>query len=169
MNSFDFTTVFQKASRLFIRELQALMNMQRGVDGSAYAPLRPETIAQKRLISTATANKRMIRTKDFINNAFESESSANNLRVFVSPKLHGRDLRNAKKASTKKRLASAAIPHNKLAEYQLATGNSNFFPQGEEAEKMASFAKTKDMIFQEAMKQARENMTLKMTVDLHVG
>ncbi len=170
MTSFDFTSVFQRIGALFVTELKALMYAQRGVDGSTYAPLAPATIRQKLAVSSATASQRMIRTKDFVNNAFNSEASASNVRVFVSPELHGRDLKTARKASTKAKLAAAAIPYNEIAEYQLPTGSSKFFPLDDaDVAGMKSFQRAKEMLLEEAVRQAREKFTLHIRTELHIG
>ena len=87
---FNLTAQLQQIGSLFVSEIKNRMTQQKGVDGATYAPLKPATIKQKEKIASGNASKRMIRTRDFLNNAFRSEASNNNVRVFIGDEPHGR-------------------------------------------------------------------------------
>jgi hypothetical protein len=180
---FDLTNVMQRIGSLFVSEMRQRMISQVGVDGNKYLPLKPATIRQKMKISAATAAKRMIRTKDFLINAFRFQSKTTSVKVFISNEPHGRELRmtkqtvrsgaakNLKKSlRTTKNLENKSINMTKLAQYQLVTGASNFFPQSEtEIENMQSFKEAMTLLEEEAYKQANEKMIFSLSTRIQLG
>lgn len=184
MNSlFNLSTQMGQIGKMFVVELKNRLRKQVGVDGIPYKKLAPSTIAQKveETNDSSNADKRMIRWGDFMNNAFRSENTSNDVRIFIGRETHGAHLRSAKKkiregkgtASTfhaVRQLQAKAVMMDDLARYQLESGNSNFFPQSEsDVQKMDSFPKAKKIIEDEARKQALNNMKLKMQVKLSIG
>ena len=184
MNSlFNLTSQMEQIGKLFILELKNRMRQQKGVDNSPYLGLTKATILQKANETNDNANvdKRMIRWGDFMNNAFRSEASTNNVRVFIGHEPHGAHLRSAKQkvrsgkgtANTMrslKTLASKSVMMDDLAIWQLEKGGANFFPQTDaEVMNMVSFKKGMKIIEEEARKQAVNNMKLKLNVNLKLG
>ena len=96
--------ILETGCQKIVIELQSLMTRGQGVDGGAYAPLRPATIKQKMKISAQTAPHRMLRTKDFVNHAFQYVISGLVATVSINEGLHGRELRMARKPATKAKL-----------------------------------------------------------------
>ncbi len=170
--------IFAKGGKAIQTELMRLMNAQKGVDGSGYSPLAPETVAQKMKVSSVNADKRMIRTKDFLNHAFQFQIGMDNLRVFIADSLHSRELRNARKASTKAKLTAklsgkgpaSAQTYKNIAEWQLATGMAKFFPDNrEEILNLSSVKQIQRDIQSEGLKQARQQLAMRLRVEVNLG
>lgn len=112
---FNVEKILDELGRRIVAEHQRMMNEQRGVDGNKYAELSPKTIKQKMKISSVTADKRMIRTKDFQNNAFGYFVDGNNLSVFVRDDLHGRSIKSMLATMQKHRTNPTAKSPKQLA------------------------------------------------------
>lgn len=86
------------------RELRKKMVQQIGVDGRRYEELKPETVLDKyKKGFNNTKFLRMIRSKDFQNNAYEYTVSGNVLTVRVSDGLHGREIKSLLQTSEAQR------------------------------------------------------------------
>jgi len=182
---FNLTSQMEQIGKLFTSELKNRMRKQIGVEGSPYKRLTPATIQQKveETNDSSNADKRMIRWADFKNNAFRSEASTDNVRVFIGHEPHGAHLRSAKKSlrsgkvknivkahQTIHELSSKAVMMDDLAGWQLEAGGAKFFPQSDkEVEGMDSYKKGMKLLEDEAYKQALKNMTLKLNVNLNIG
>jgi len=180
---FNLTAVLSKWGKKIESGLRRRMNgphsAQVGVDGKAYADLKPKTIAQKERDGFGhVKDVRMIRTKDFQNNAFVSSASGNTLTVEVSGKLHGRDLKSMRSTIAKhkanpneksagqikktganwKSAMQSRISYKEIAEYQLDKG-SKFFPDS--VDEINAMQEVKDMIpdlHREVQSQIKEDL-----------
>jgi hypothetical protein len=175
--------MFAHIGQSIVQELRQRMFQQTGTDGARYGLLKPATIRQKQKISTATADQRMIRTKDFVNNAFESEPARDSVRLFVSDAPHGRELKsltstlrkyqgNPGKFGKRKikaqafkvaKQAAASPSYKEIAGWQLDTGEAVFFPQSrEEILALSSVAQGIEQLQEEATRQAHEQFTISL-------
>ena len=150
------------------------MIRQRGVDDLPYLNLSPATVKQKAKISAATANKRMIRTKFFLNNAFQFVADARQLKVFITNRVHGRDISTATKKSTRKALAvkkfSAGQTLDQIASWQLQTGAAKFFPTNSlEVENLDAVEIGRKDLKAEILRQIRSKGLMKVRQVLNLG
>lgn len=171
---FDFTNIFQRLGQRIVRELQQRMLRQVGVDDLRYSTLAASTVRQKAKTSSATANLRMIRTKDFLNRAFKFVASRDYVKVFVSSGLHGRDIRNARKKETRKRLAisrsASGQSYSNIAKWQIDTGAAKFFPTNMlEVENLDAVEVGRREMKAEILKQMRAQGMIKLKQVFQVG
>lgn len=149
--AFDFTNIFNTIKNGIVAELQLLMNKQTGTDGSKYAGLAPSTLkakARRNDISADVKTKRMLTTRDFQTHAFAGQALKDGIKIFVSPEQHGRALKKMRGTLEKyqttgqhkkvmnqvTKVAKAAKrepTYLQIAQWQIATGNSTFFPQND--------------------------------------
>ena len=160
-------------------ELKNRMESQAGLDGARYIPPKTATqVAKARAGFGSVAAKRMIRTRDFQNNAFLFTALPDRLVVYINPALHGRELRTARKAETKAKLTAkkmgkgpaSAETYQNIARWQLQTGMAEFFPQDEnEIRNLVSVQKMLRTMSKEFIRQARMQTTVHLKQELKLG
>lgn len=185
----DFKNIFDVIGRKIVSELKTLMLQSKHIDGGHYAQLAESTKKQKARLPIPTENidRRMLRTQDFVNNAFKYESLPNGIKVFISNTLHGRELKSMhktlgkykvggntakiRKQAMKIGLKSVKTPtYRKIAEWQIPTGNSTFFPQSmSDVDKMPSVIYGREYFYQQAYKQIKEQAKLNLKTVISLG
>lgn len=172
--TFDFSAFFERLAKSIRAELMENIEKQIGVDGKTFKPLDPKTINRKHLDGAKTPEKRMIFTEDFLNRAFLYTSSKNFLEIFVSPFLHGKELRQKtktlekyvskndhKKAAQKSKeideLSNESLTFQELAQIHNEEGKSLFFPTStEHVNNMRSVQRSIPGFKDEVLRQTKE-------------
>lgn len=186
---FDLQNILEKIGQKITNELRDLMRQQKGVDGKSYRSLASSTLkakARRNDIPGENKTKRMLSTRDFVQNAYKFEAFPDNLHVKISTAQHGRALKmmrttlakyqamghkkTMRQVSKVAKLSKREPTYKQITEWQIPTGSSTFFPQDEaQVWKLESVRRGKIDFDKAAAVQASRQMKLNIKAILQLG
>lgn len=101
----DFTEAYDTIGKIMVQGLSRRMKQQTGIDGEAYSPVKPSTLAKRRLgnkmshlrgrslkqrnkLKSSQSTKRLVVTGELTNEAFGYEVKKDGVRVFAREVSH---------------------------------------------------------------------------------